>query len=770
MDKDLGLRVFLAVFPDGGRVGFLMRKRELLFDRPPPAAYGLTETDVLNQLEVSLLRRLADDSDELERYLWNDEFSVRQVKIGVHPAAFVEKQPVVGKREIPLRLSFAWSKLESGAYRVVLPRFRWWFIVEELELAAYTIRHAVSWALVGENPAWVYDFREAEREYVKAWLPESIGKRGWGQGDEDEDDEAPPPELAKVAEELVRSAARRKLRAPIGSHALEATLRGFVGRQPLPSLLLIGGPGVGKTTLVTRLAHLALRRRREKQSAPRIWSTSADRILAGMIYLGMWQERCIEMVRELSHEGDWLYVGQLSGILQRQSDGSSIADLLLPALRAREISLIAECHPEEVEELRRRAPALLDCLEPLRVAEPALGELPPLVEAQANRSLPGVKLHPRAVMRALRHLSAFDRAQLFPGKAFRFVEWIGRQPDRPKQGQLFPRQLSELYASYSGLPVELISDELSATPEELSAKLRRVVIGQDHACDAVGRVMARLKAGLNDPERPVGSLLLVGPTGVGKTELAKQVARLLYGNDDRLVRFDMSEFGVPGAAGRLLEVGRGVRSLAEQVRKQPLSVVLLDEIEKAHAETFDLLLGVLGEGRLRDSLGRVVDFRMTLILMTSNLGVGDSAAVGFGAKPRADFTHAVRDHFRPELFNRIDEVLSFRRLGETEIEQIVGLELEKAQKRAGLLRRQLELQVTPGARALLAKVGVHPKYGARPLKREIEERLITPLAARLARDPELKQRTLKVVANRTELVALPAPEQEVAVSLGGDEA
>src|SRR5690606_28803231 len=196
-------------------------------------------------------------------------------------------------------------------------------------------------------------------------------------------------------------------------------------------------------------------------------------------------------------------------------------------------------------------------------------------------------------------------------------------------------RMSELYSQHSGLPVRLISDTYSATAAEVARDLATQVIGQPQACLAAAQVVARLKAKLNDPERPLGSLLLIGPTGVGKTELAKRLAALLFGDEQRLIRFDMGEFSFPGSADRLLAVGRGVRSLAEQVRRQPLCVVLLDEIEKAHAETFDLLLAVIGEGRRTDSLGRLVDFRSALILMTSNLGAGGPRAVGFSDAAQA---------------------------------------------------------------------------------------------------------------------------------------
>jgi ATP-dependent Clp protease ATP-binding subunit ClpC len=186
--------------------------------------------------------------------------------------------------------------------------------------------------------------------------------------------------------------------------------------------------------------------------------------------------------------------------------------------------------------------------------------------------------------------------------------------------------------------------------------------------------------------------------------------------------------------------------LAERVRQQPLSLVLLDEIEKAHPEVFDTLLGILGEGRLTDRLGRLIDFRMVLVVMTSNLGATEGAPLGFGEAPVSDYLRPVRQHFRPEFFNRIDQVVPFRNLVGADIERIVDLELDKLAARAGLRRRNLRLQVEVEARRLLAKLGFHPSRGARPLKRVIEERVITPIAVRMASDPELKDREVWVLA------------------------
>jgi ATP-dependent Clp protease ATP-binding subunit ClpC len=210
----------------------------------------------------------------------------------------------------------------------------------------------------------------------------------------------------------------------------------------------------------------------------------------------------------------------------------------------------------------------------------------------------------------------------------------------------------------------------------------------------------------------------------------------------------MSELVTGAAIARLVTPSPAGTSLADQIRRQPLSVVLFDEIEKADAAAFDLLLGVIGEGRLTDALGRLVDFRMALIVMTTNLGAADPRPAGFSASPSETVDHAgaIRGFFRPELLGRIDSVVSFRPLAPPAHEKIVELELDKLRRRPGLVARGLRLEVTPGARARLARLGHDPKLGARPLRRTIEDLVVVPIAERMARDPAWREATIRITA------------------------
>jgi ATP-dependent Clp protease ATP-binding subunit ClpC len=759
-------RVYFVTHADGRMTGILMRNWSSFFDAPPPSAYGTSEEDVYRQLEVLLREAQATGKDTIERYLWEEEFETRRITVEIHPQAVLDKRLVIGKSQIPLRLTYAWSKLENGGYRVMLPRFEWWFILEDLDIAGEVLKNAVSAALLGSQPRWLYDFRHEGEEIVRSWTPSLLSRIGSGLALEGGDSDFPT--LEAVAEELVDRAAKGKLPPVVGlDQALEPHLALFK-RTPPASILLVGGTGVGKTSWVRRLARLFLSWKREKhgQRAPRIWATSRDRIVAGMIYLGMWQERCLKIMQELSGEGDYLFVDRLTSLLEPQPDGSSIAELFAPAILSEEISLIAECSESELERCRKRFPTLVNAFQLIRIPETRPSEMPPLlVQYQAKK---GAKLaiHPQALKRIVDHLDSFQKDARFPGKAFRFLDWLNQDLGVDRATTVYPSDVSKMYSRFSGLPLELISDEHPATEEEIAARLRRRVVGQDAACRASANILARFKARISDPEKPCGSLFFVGPTGVGKTELAKQLARYMFGAEDRMIRLDMTEYMTPGSAQRLLDVGEGSKTLAERVRQQPLSLVLLDEIEKAHPEVFDLLLGILGEGRLTDALGRLVDFRMVLIVMTSNLGVREGSALGFDSSGGADYVQSVRRHFRPEFFNRIDEVITFRSLAPADITAIVDLVIDGLSERTGLLRRNLKLRVHAEAKHLLAELGYHPTRGARPLKRLVEERVITPVAVRMSRDPEFKDREIPVLLRDTAAwAALSDREKDDAVTL-----
>ncbi|MGC4106014.1 MAG: ATP-dependent chaperone ClpB [Thermomicrobiales bacterium] len=296
--------------------------------------------------------------------------------------------------------------------------------------------------------------------------------------------------------------------------------------------------------------------------------------------------------------------------------------------------------------------------------------------------------------------------------------------------------IAEVVSRWTGIPVSRLMEGEIQKLLRMEDHLHQRVIGQNEAIESVANAVRRARSGLNDPNRPLGSFIFLGPTGVGKTELARALADFLFDSDQAMIRIDMSEYMEKHSVSRLVGAPPGYvgydegGQLSEAVRRRPYSVVLFDEIEKAHPDVFNILLQILDDGRLTDGQGRTVDFRNTVIIMTSNLG--SSAILGAGSDEphmRQQVMDALRAHFRPEFLNRIDEIIIFHQLTRDEIQEIVDIQLATINKR--LAERRMTVQLTTGARDLIATLGYDPVFGARPLKRVMQKQLLDPLAMKL---------------------------------------
>ncbi|WP_338865212.1 AAA family ATPase [Myxococcus stipitatus] len=551
----------------------------------------------------------------------------------------------------------------------------------------------------------------------------------------------PPPPGLSEASRCLNEEARAGLLERAWERTAEVTmLMEAVTSTSRGSVLLVGPPSVGKTAVVHELVHRA---EASGSGSPLhgldVFSTSGGRIMAGMRYLGQWQARVQNMIEELRVRRAVLHMDSLAELLSLGGGdtGLDVARHLLPAIEGGEVTLVLEATPEDVARAERTHGAFLQALRHITVPplSPAAARAAVFHASQRVAKSRKVRFTPESLERAAELTERFGEGPP-PGGAVSLLRAATAQAASSKE--VDASAVTQAFCTRTGYPRELVDSSIRLDPDALLRRFRERIVGQDEATLLLRNLIVTLKTGLADPSRPLGAFLLLGPTGVGKTESALALAEYLFGDVARLARFDMAEYAAPGSAARLVgEVGGQQGGLARRVREQPFGVVLLDEVEKADSGVHDLLLQVLGEGRLTDGTGHTVSFRNTVVLLTSNLGA-DSAArsLGFsGDGPRnmeAHYLGAATAFFRPELLNRLDQVVPYRALGPDIIRTLVRRTLETALSREGLTRRGVKVTFGDDLVDFLAETGFDARYGARPLKRAVEQHAVVPLAQWLA--------------------------------------
>ena len=525
----------------------------------------------------------------------------------------------------------------------------------------------------------------------------------------------------------------------------------ILSRRSKNNPVLIGEPGVGKTAVAEGIAaYIAGSDAPESMAGKRLVALDLPALLAGTKYRGDFEERVKAVLKDVKKAGDViLFIDEMHTMIGAGSAEGAIdaANILKPALGRGEVQIIGATTPEEYRRHIEKDAALERRFQPVKIAEPSRSDSLKMLGAvrQSLEKHHGVKISDAALTAAVDLSARYINDRFLPDKAIDLADEAAAHIRVSGGGLVTAEDIAGRVSMWTGIPVANLSADETKRLCNMESILHRRVIGQNEAVTAVSRAIRRGRVGLSDPDRPIGSFLFLGPTGVGKTELCRALAEAVFGESDAMIRLDMSEYMEKHAVSKLIGSPPGYvgyedgGQLTERVRRKPWSVVLFDEIEKAHEDVWGILLQIMDDGRLTDSAGRVVSFRNTIIVMTSNVG---AKSISEG-RPRMGFTpdggdeaqlmrarinEELRRTFKPEFLNRIDETIVFRRLSRAEIRSIAERMLLTVAERFKALG--MTLSVPDQVVDFLAERGYDEKYGARPLRRAIRS-MIEDKAAEL---------------------------------------
>ena len=553
--------------------------------------------------------------------------------------------------------------------------------------------------------------------------------------------------LDQYSRDLTLMAASGQMDPVVGRENEIGRVIQILSRRSKNNPLLVGEPGVGKTAVAEGLAWRVARGEvPEELRSRRIVSLDIASMLAGTKYRGDFEDRVKCVLREVARAGDVIiFIDEIHTIVGAGSAEGALdaANILKPALSRGEIQVIGATTPEEYRKYIEKDAALERRFQPVNVPEPDAAACERMLTALLPKleSHHGLAIADGAVRAAIGLSVRYLCDRRLPDKAVDLLDEAAAAVRlRGGGGAVTERDVAGVVSDWTGVPVAAITESEADRLLKLEDVLHRRVVGQDEAVKAVAKAIRRGRAGLSDPDRPIGSFLFLGPTGVGKTELCRALAEAVYGDESALIRFDMSEYMEKHAVSKLIGsppgyVGYGEGGqLTERVRRAPWSVVLFDEIEKAHPDVYNLLLQIMDDGRLTDSAGRRADFRSTIIVMTSNVG---ARAITDG-RPRLGFTggqgdgvrdavmRELRETFRPEFLGRVDGTIIFRRLDMSDVRSIAASMADAVARR--LEKLGITLTLTDGAVSALAQLGYDSASGARPLRRAVASELEDPAA------------------------------------------
>ena len=577
--------------------------------------------------------------------------------------------------------------------------------------------------------------------------------------------------LDKYGRDLTRQAAEGHLDPVVGRETEIDRVVQILSRRKKNNPILIGEPGVGKSAIVEGIAQRIIADTDGALHGKRIISLDMASMVAGTTYRGQFEERMKQVITELrNHPEIILFIDEIHTLIGAGNSSGSLdaANILKPALSRGEVQCIGATTTAEYAKSIEKDGALERRFQKVQVRPTTADEtLDILRRLSAHYAQYHQVQYPEEVLKACVKLSErylTDRA--FPDKAIDVMDEVGARSHAKRQhmeqtdGTAYTVTVDDVagvISMMSGVPIQRVAAEENERLRTMAETLRAKIIGQDKAVETVVRAIQRSRLGLRDPKRPIGTFFFLGQTGVGKTYLAQCLAEELFGSKDAMIRFDMSEYMEKHTVSLLVGAPPGYVAhedggkLTEAVRRKPYSIILFDEIEKAHPDIFNVLLQVLDEGRLTDRQGHVVDFRNTIIVLTSNVGTRQlqefGSGVGFSSSEMDQKTvdktliKALQKQFPPEFVNRIDNIVTFEPLSRETINQIVRIEIGMLQQR--LKNQGHQLSVTPDVVGQLVDKSFDRKNGARPVKRAVQTYLEDPLTDILLRRPNQKRITIK---------------------------